>query len=89
MNDKRLHLKDIRFAYSFNENNLVDIKLYVKGYDETVHGSLLFLALDTLLGEYDVMTRIGRIEFKELSDADSTNLKTLPELVKLVDSRKN
>ena len=89
MDSKRLLLKDIHFTYAFNQNNLIDVKLYLKGYSETTHGSLMFLALDTLLGEYDVMTRLGNIEFMRPPSTSVPDLMALPELVKLVDSRKS
>ena len=50
------------------ENDMVKLTLYVKGYDaEPKMAALALLMLDHLLGEYDVETKIGTIDPKDLS----------------------
>src|SRR5690606_19221455 len=45
-----------------------DLELFIKGYkdDDPRYKELAFLYLDHLVGEYNVMTRIGQITFKKL-----------------------
>jgi hypothetical protein len=55
----------------------IGLTLFIEGLDETnrnTFGQLGFLMLDSALGEYDVMTKVGYIDFKPASER--TNLPT-------------
>jgi len=73
---------DVAFALVPN-NNKVDIILYIKNYDETdknIYGAIVFLLLDSALGEYDVETKIGRIDMnpsKEMINFNENNIQFL------------
>jgi hypothetical protein len=50
---------------------------------------MLFLFLDNALGEYDVATKIGSIEFKELENgelSEDEELLAFTELPRVIDS---
>lgn len=61
--------KDIKITYTPVTGNY-DIKIYIKNYDDgnDNYKSLAFLYLDHYIGEYNVMTRIGNIDFRLLRD---------------------
>lgn len=55
---------DIRFSLK-PEGKLANLTLYIKGYDgSTRYKQIGFLMLDGALGEYDVETKVGALEFK-------------------------
>lgn len=79
--------KDIKVKYSLSDN-LYDLELFIKGYSESDdrYKALAFLYLDHLVGEYNVMTKIGDIEFKKLGLFTSTGDKvTLQEFRAIVE----
>lgn len=85
-----LSLDDIYYDYQFNENGRVNIALYIKGYSKETHeacGTLGFIFLDHLLGEYDVMTKLGVIDFRPLPDRLPDGLSPLSKLAAFIDSR--
>ena len=58
---------DLRIKYDF-DGQYYNIKLFIKGYkdnDDRFKG-LAFLYLDHFIGEYNIMTKVGQIEFKKL-----------------------
>lgn len=72
-----------------SKTDKVDIIYYIKGYNEDQEASIGagFLLLDAYLGEYNVMTKIGVIEFEDLdAHSGSGDLITLPELKDVVDA---
>ena len=62
------------------------ITLYIDGYDSARHntfGTIGFLLLDTALGEYNIETKVGAIDFKPASAPSKlpkTPFKDLPEI---------
>jgi hypothetical protein len=79
--------KDIKVKYSLS-NNLYNVELFIKGNSESDdrYKALAFLYLDHIVGEYNVMTKIGEIEFKKLGFFTGTNDKmTLQEFRALVE----
>lgn len=85
-----IKLKDIFFTYSFNENNLINLTIYVKNYANEQRNTFLaitFLYLDHLIGEYDVMSKLGAIDVRKLEDKSYDHLLPITELVDLCDSR--
>ncbi len=73
---------DIKARYTF-EGQYYDIELFIKGYDDTDdrYKGLAFLYLDHMVGEYNVMTKIGKIEFRKTGFLNSSDDKvSLQEL---------
>jgi len=67
----------------------LDIQVYLPAYqrDDVVMRKLGFIVLDHVLGEYDMETKIGGIEFAAL-DAAPASAKPLTELPAMVDALK-
>ena len=65
------------------DNAIFDIEMYIKGYNSSDNrfGNLAFLYLDHFIGEFNVMTKIGAVEFKKLGIF--TNKKKLISLEEL------
>jgi hypothetical protein len=62
----KLSPDDIGFEL-FPHDNKIDITLYIRNYNEAQrndYGGLAFLFLDAALGEYDVETKVGKVEVK-------------------------
>lgn len=79
-----LQLDDLHIEYELDiERVKVDIIYKIKGYDETDprFKPLAFLYLDHILGEFNVMTRVGYIDFEPLIEQE-------PNLIGLVELRK-
>ncbi|MEX2232557.1 MAG: hypothetical protein WD824_10380 [Cyclobacteriaceae bacterium] len=79
--------KDVSVRYSVREN-YYDIQLFIRGYknSDIRYKGLAFLYLDHLLGEYNVMTRIGTIDFKRPSLLTNTSdMVTLLELRAIIE----
>ena len=52
-------------------NNKIDITLYIMNYneiDKNIYAAIGFLFLDTNLGEYDVETKVGKVDIKSSED---------------------
>ncbi|EFV79032.1 hypothetical protein AADC60_08115 [Cytobacillus pseudoceanisediminis] len=75
---------DVFFTYRKNGDTL-DIVLYLKGYDSDFEEweNAAFILLDTIIGEYDVATKIGSIDM--LPYKGSPKLKPILELPSLID----
>lgn len=65
---------DIKINHSVNDKK-IDIDVYIKDYDKSDNRylTLAFLYLDHTLGEYNVMTMIGEINFKKPGMFTSTS----------------
>ncbi len=64
-------IDDCAFAAEKTEEGLIDLVLYMKGLTPQTfeaYGTAGFLLLDTMLGEFDVATKLGGIDFEPLSD---------------------
>ncbi|MDM5228526.1 hypothetical protein QUF73_20590 [Cytobacillus sp. NJ13] len=75
---------DVYFTYRKNGDTL-DIVLYLRGYDSDFEEweNAAFILLDTIIGEYDVATKIGSIDM--LPYKEIPNLKSILELPSLID----
>ena len=75
---------DVFFTYRKNGDTF-DIVLYLKGYDSDFEEweNAAFILLDTIIGEYDVATKIGSIDM--LPYKGSPKLKPILELPSLID----
>lgn len=59
------------FKLTHGENGLIDLILYMPGLTDATYaacGSIGFLLLDAILGEFDVATKLGVIDFEPLTD---------------------
>ncbi|MCT2561811.1 hypothetical protein [Chryseobacterium herbae] len=79
---------DIFYRYS-TSNNEFGIELNIKNYDGSAGmQDAIYVLLDGLLGEYDVVMNINWIDWKKLDENESNKLHNLIELRALIDSRK-
>lgn len=60
----------------------VDITIFIKGYDSSDirYQQLGYLYLDHIIGEFNVMTRVGYIDFDEWTEEGQDDYSTLKEL---------
>lgn len=66
----------------------VGVTVYIPGYREAedkTYAGIAFLFLDQALGEYDVETKVGFIEVKDVAEKTQVEKKPLQELTRLVD----
>lgn len=64
--DKSVAAKDVHYKM-YKDAEKVGIVLFLDGYDEQqreIYGNIGYLFLDEALGEYDVETKVGFIEFR-------------------------
>jgi len=89
LGESELGADDIWFA-SQTEGQQTGLRLYIRGLGEANRREMLqlaFILLDCALGEYDVATRVGSIEFHPLPpDPAARDLRPLPELRELFPS---
>lgn len=72
------------FAYELSpDEKQIGIYLFVENYEEEMMGAL-FLLLDSLLGEFEVMTKLGFIEFEDITNSNTEELLPLSKLHDLV-----
>lgn len=84
---KALRSDQVRFTLE-PDGAKAGITLFMDGYTESEHnffGSVGFLFLDNCLGEYDVATQVGGIEFKPASEPSKLEKKPLTELAETFD----
>jgi hypothetical protein len=88
MEGKRVDPKTAKFVGTPGDGTL-DIHVYLPGWkqDDEVARKLGYIVLDHVVGEYDMETRIGGIEFAALEVAPAT-AKPLTELPAMVDAIK-
>lgn len=89
MANRELTSDSIFFVSAVNGEKL-DIDLYIDGLNASNFRDLAqccFILLDSTIGEYDVMTRIGEIDFKPLIEADGRQ-RPLTQLAEEVDALK-
>ncbi|MCB1592953.1 MAG: hypothetical protein KDI90_10945 [Alphaproteobacteria bacterium] len=91
---QRFSLSDFFYASKNGEGGKTDLVVCIRGFRkarEKTYGLVGFLFLDTVLGEYDVMTDLGKIEFGDLPPGPIklSGLKPLKELAVEIDSRKS
>lgn len=82
-NDIELDPLNVSFSYEI-QDNLINLVLYIKDYDPNNDDweGAAFILLDTIIGEYDTVTKIGEIEFSTFQESTlSRPIKELPDLV--------
>jgi hypothetical protein len=84
-NGIELDPSDVFFSYKAQSDH-IDIVLYIKGYnpDNQNWDGAAFILLDTIIGEYDVVTKIGEIDFRTFQD--NLIMKPIMELPDIVDN---
>jgi hypothetical protein len=88
MNGKKIEPKTVKFVGTPGEGKL-DIEVYLPGFkkDDEEMKKIGFIILDHMIGEYDMETKIGGIDFGALESAPAT-AKSLTELPAMVDAVK-
>jgi hypothetical protein len=82
----RLCCADVRFRAE-PDGDRIGVVLHIAGYSPTrdhVHEQAAFLLLDRLLGEEEVASRLGFIEFEPLLDPPEPGLRPIEELASVV-----
>jgi hypothetical protein len=65
---------------------LADLTVFIPGYTQTAHNqyaTIMYLLLDEALGEYDVETRVGKVNIESATNASkqACSLEALPRTV--------
>ncbi|HEY4176758.1 MAG TPA: hypothetical protein VGM90_08005 [Kofleriaceae bacterium] len=85
MNGKKLAPADVKFVSEVASPKL-DVTIYLPGFDDSdAVKQVAFLLLDHTVGEYDMETKIGGIDFAAIEKAPA-GAKPLPELAAAVDA---
>ena len=86
--DQELTVDDFWFSHQKAPDNKTDIKVFIRGLNkenESVMHQLAFLFLDSAIGEYNVATKIGGIEFLPAPEKPEEKgllpMRKLPEVV--------
>lgn len=83
--DFEIGYSDIYYR-SENDNGKLGIELNIKNYDgKGQTKNAVFILLDSLLGEYDVATKIGWIDWVRFDENEIKNLKPIIELRNEID----
>ena len=82
--DTTLSVEDIYFLL-FKGNADIGIALFIKDYDAERHINMAFLFLDAALGEYDVETKLGAIEFADFNSEYFSKAKPFSKLPEIFD----
>ncbi|GLX70494.1 hypothetical protein [Paenibacillus glycanilyticus] len=78
---------DIYFTYESN-GHYIDLKIYMKYEEEdrNQYINMYFILLDSLIGEFDAVSKIGNTEFFSLENSDDPALQRFIELIDIIDS---
>lgn len=88
MGDIKISYDDIFFRYAEDEDEL-GVELNIRNYSETgKEQNAIFILMDSLLGEYDVVMEIDWIDWVKLDESNKDSLYSFVELRKIVDRRK-
>lgn len=83
--DLKIGYSDIYYR-SENDNGKLGIELNIKNFDgKGQTKNAIYILLDGLIGEYDVTTKIGWIEWVKLNENEIENLKPIIELRNEID----
>jgi len=78
-------MSELRFLAAATPERKVDVAIFAPGGDDKSTRFAVYLLLDTLLGEYDVETRVAEVEVADVKRAPA-EARPFKELVKVVDS---
>ena len=83
--DLKIGYSDIYYR-SKNDNGKLGIELNIRNFDGKAQTqNAIYILLDGLIGEYDVTTKIGWIEWVMLNENEKENLKPIIELRNEID----
>ena len=83
--DLKIGYSDIYYR-SENDNGKLGVELNIKNYNgKGQTQNAVYILLDGLIGEYDVTTKIGWIEWVKLNESEIENLKPITELRNEID----
>lgn len=86
--DFSIKYSDIYFKYA-EDGDKIGLVLYVRNFDNSGRSkNIIYILLDSLIGEYDVETLISWIEWEKLDESDIETLIPLVELRDLIDKTK-
>ncbi len=81
-------VSDVYFNLYKDKGDRIGIIVFMKGYtkdQEDIYANIGFLILDEALGEYDVESKLGFIEFHAINSPYFTNSKNIGELANSID----
>ncbi|WP_059173377.1 hypothetical protein [Bacillus sp. FJAT-27445] len=83
-NGYKLNEDHVFFAYDFSsDKKYINRNIFTKNFETEMKGAL-YLLLDSCIGEYEVMTKVGTISFGELYDSKKEIL-PISKLYKLIE----
>ncbi|KZO00875.1 hypothetical protein P4T04_04930 [Bacillus badius] len=65
--------EDVYFDYLYDpESGLVDVRLFIKNFDpeNEAYDDAAFIMLDSVLGEYDAVTKLAAVELRKLHETE-------------------
>ncbi len=88
MGDVKMEMSDIYFRFAEVDDTL-GLELNIRDFKNSEQEKLaVFILLDSLIGEYDVVTQVGWIEWVALEEEKTETLSPFVRLRDLVDRRK-
>lgn len=86
MGDIKLSYDDIYFIHEDN-GHYIDLNIYIENYNpnEDRYDFAYFILLDSLIGEYDAVTKIGDTRLHELTSQEKNKVRRFAELTAIVD----
>jgi len=88
MGDLEIGYSDIYYRYAEQESKL-HLELNIRDFDDSgFQQNAIFILLDSLIGEYDVVMEIDSIDWVILDENNIDNFYPFVELRKLIKSRK-
>ncbi|PZD96973.1 hypothetical protein DNH61_04820 [Paenibacillus sambharensis] len=87
MGEDSLGYNDVYFTYQ-NRGHYIDLEVYIRFEEDNRHHyvNMYFILLDSLIGEYDAVSKIGNTEFFNLNNVNSPELMNFTELIRIVDA---
>ena len=77
---------DIFFSHMLSQD-LLHLDLYIRNYEEDDrYKNAVFILLDSLLGEYDMEMKVGKLNFSALGNHSADKLQPFVKIRSLVDS---
>ena len=83
LGDKNISYQDVYFRLYQDDNFKIGIVLFIKDFSESefnIFANIGFLFLDLILGEYDVETKLGQIDFDSHEAEDFDKAKPVVSL---------
>jgi hypothetical protein len=85
----KLDYDDVFFTYSVH-GEYINLDVYIKGYDQEDNRYIhtYFILLDSLIGEFDAVTKIGiTTVYSYIEDASLFNIRELINIIDFLDSK--